>query len=203
MKIEAFKTNNITVLFSEPINHILISQTTLFNLFKTGDEEKDKFTFVEAPGLKVLLFPNQKKELAFEGLRILVNDKNEVGPEDSSVIDDFQKILNKDMMDQNKISAYGFNYDVVVRPESSSFNISDLVGNKISQISGLKSAGVNASFEKDNIVYTLNIKPIGSGDKFFANFNAHFNINKLPNTDELKKQIKQQYEVFSNLIQNI
>lgn len=63
MKIETIKSVNITMLFASPINHLLISREGLLNLFKTDDKEKDKMAFIEAPGLKVLIFPNQKKRV--------------------------------------------------------------------------------------------------------------------------------------------
>lgn len=77
MKIETIKNVNIAVLFSEPLNHLLISQKGLLDLFKTRDQQKNQHTFVEAPCLKVLIFPNLKKEVVFEWVRVLVNDKSE------------------------------------------------------------------------------------------------------------------------------
>lgn len=203
MRIEAVKNVNITVLFASPINHLLISQNGLLDLFKTGDELKDKRTFVEAPGLKVVIFPNRKKEIVFEGTRILINDKNEVLPKDSDVIDDFQKIINSDMVEANKIVAYGFNYDAVIIPESNDFKINDLIGTKIAAIQNIKSAGVNLLFEKEDITYVLEIKPIGKDQKFVAHFNAHFSTNKLPEANELKEKIDKEFLEFKNVIEKI
>ena len=204
MKIEAIKNVNITVLFSAPLNHLLLSQKGLLDLFKIGEQEKDKHTFVEAPGLKVLIFPNMKKEFVFEGVRILVSDKSETLPENSDVIDDFQKIITSNMgVERGKVAAYGFNYDAIVVPENGGFKISDLVGTKIADIADIKSAGINILFNKDNITYVLEIKPIGSEQKFVAHFNAHFSTNKLPEFQELKKQIQGQFEEFKNIIKKI
>lgn len=203
MKIEAIKNVNITVLFASPINHLLVSQKGLLDLFKTGNETKDKRTFVEAPGLKVVVFPNRKKDIVFEGTRILVNDKNEVLPKDSDVIDDFQKIINSDMVEANKIVSFGFNYDAVIIPESNSFKINDLVGTKIAAIPNIKSAGVNFLFEKDGTTYVLEIKPIGKEQKFIAHFNAHFSTNKLPETKELKEKIDKEFLEFKSIVEKI
>lgn len=203
MKIEAIKNVNITVLFASPIDHLLISQKGLLDLFKTGDEVKDKRTFIEAPGLKVVIFPNRKKEFVFEGTRILVNDKNEVLPKDSDVIDDFEKIINSNMVEKGKFAAYGFNYDAVVIPENSNFKISDLVSSKVANIQDIKSAGVNILFEKNNTTYVLEIKPIGSDQKFVAHFNAHFSTNKLPDTKELKEKINKEFLEFKNTLEKI
>ena len=203
MKIESIKNVNITMLFASPINHLLISQKGLLDLFKTGNEAKDKRTFVDAPGLKVVMFPNRKKEFVFEGTRILVNDRSEALPKDSDVIDDFEKIIKSDMVEQNKVAAYGFNYDAVIIPESGSFKISDLVGSKVAAIENIKSAGVNILFEKDAIIYVLEVKPIGNEQKFIAHFNAHFSTNKLPSTKELKEKINKEFLEFKDTIGKI
>lgn len=204
MKIDSIKNINITTLFSEPLNPILITQNGLLDLFKTGNQQQeDLHTFVEAPGLKVLIFPNLKKEIIFEGVRVLVNDKSEVIVEKSQIVDDFQKVMSSNMIDRNKIAAYGFNYDIIIRPESDAFKITDFVGGKIAQLADIKSAGFNILFDKDNITYVLEIKPLGKEKKFIAHLNTHFNMNKLPDSQELKKQIQNQFEELKKIIQKI
>jgi hypothetical protein len=202
MKIESIKNVNITALFSSPLNHLLISQKDLLDLFKTEDQENDKHTFIEAPGLKVLSFPSKQKEIIFEATRILVNDKTGRQIENIEVVDNLRNILKIGLIDQDKLTAYGFNYDVVVSSDSN-FNINNLVGNKIASIENIKSAGANFSFEKNNIIYTLDIKPIRDEQKFVAHFNAHFNVSKLPDLQELKKEIKIQFEELKNVLQKI
>ena len=202
MKIESIKNVNITALFSAPLNHLLISQKDLLDLFKTENQENDKHTFIEAPGLKVLSFPSKQKEIIFEATRILVNDKTGNQIENIEVINDLRNILKIGLIDQDKLTAYGFNYDVVVLSDSN-FNINNLVGNKIASIENIKSAGVNFSFEKNNIIYALDIKPIRDEQKFVAHFNAHFNVSKLPDSQELKKEIKMQFEELKNVLQKI
>ena len=205
MRIESIKNVNITALFSAPLNHLLISQEGVLRLFKTENQENDKHTFVEAPGLKVLAFPNLKKEIVFEGVRVLVNDKSETLPENSNVADDFQKIINGNMVEQDKIVAYGFNYDVVVLPENDSFEIGDLVGTKITNLTDIdiKSAGVNILFDKGNITYVLEVKPIGNEHKFIVHFNAHFSTNKLPDNIKLKEELSTQFEEMKKIIEKI
>lgn len=202
MKIEVIKNVNITALFSTPINHLLISQKDLIDLFKTNNQKNDERTFVEAPGLKVLVFPNRQKEIVFEATRILINNKTGRNPEETEVVDDLYSILKMDLIEQDKLSAYGFNYDVVVVPESDSFNINDLIGSKIAKIENIKNAGVNLSFEKDNIIYILDIKPI-RGQRFVAHLNVHFSANKLPSQQDLKKDIKIQFEELKSILQKI
>jgi len=81
-----------------------------------------------------------------------------------------------------------------------------LVGSRISEIEGVKSAGINILYEKNNITYGLEIKPINAGGgekKFLAHFNAHFNKNELPARDELVKDVTSQYDEFKNVIEKI
>lgn len=205
MRIESIKNVNITALFSAPLNHLLISQEGLLKLFKTENQENNKHTFIEAPGFKVIAFPNLKKEIVFEGVRILVNDKGETLPESSNIVDDFQKIMDGNMVEQDKITAYGFNYDVIISPENDNFEIGDLVGTKIANLTdiNIKSAGVNISFDKDDVTYVLEIKPIGNEHKFIVHFNAHFSINKLPDNIKLKKGLDVQFEEMKKIIEKI
>ncbi|MFH1048548.1 MAG: hypothetical protein V1732_02700 [Patescibacteria group bacterium] len=203
MKIEAIKNINITALFLEPFNHLLISQKELFDLFKTNDKDKDLHTFVEAPGLKVLIFPNLKKEIVFEGVRVLINDKSETPPEESKVLDDFKKIIDSNMVNVNKLAAYGFNYDVVVVPENDTFKIDNFVNAKFADMPDIKSAGINLLFNNGNITSVLEIKPVGKENEFIAHFNAHFNMNKLPEIQEIGKQIQDQFEKFKKIIEKI
>lgn len=203
MRIESIKNLNITALFSAPINHLLISQKDLLNLFKTENQENNKHnTFIEAPGLKVLAFPDKQKEIIFEATRVLINDKTGRQIEKTEIVEDLLNILKISSIEQDKLTAYGFNYDVVVLPDGS-FNISDLVGSKIINIGNIKSAGVNFSFEKDNINLVLDIRPIGNEQKFIAHFNAHFNANKLPDSIKLKKEIGAQFEEMKKIIEKI
>jgi len=204
MKIEAIKNVNITILFSSPINHLLILQKDLLNLFKTGDPQKDKHTFIEAPGLKVLIFPNRQKEIVFEANRVLVSEKTGNLPRESEIIDDLQKLTAKNIIEQDKIAAYGFNYDIVVVPENRDFNINDFMGSKISTIGeDIKSFGFNLVFDKNNIKYTFGIKPIGNGEqKFVAHLNAHFAKESL-NFEELKKEIITHFEKIKNIIKKL
>lgn len=91
MNIESVKNINITLLFSSPLNHLLISQSDLLNKFKSEDADDNQHSFIGAPGLKILLFPKKQKEIVFEPTRILLNDKTGIAVENTEVVDDLQK----------------------------------------------------------------------------------------------------------------
>lgn len=190
------------MLFSSPLNHLLISQSDLVKLFSTGDVQKDLFSFVEAPGLKLAIFPNQKKDIAFENSRIVLNDKSEVEVSQSTVVADIRKILNnKIFIDRSKIIAYGFNYDFLVELEIGN----NLIGTKISKLPGvtIKSAGINISFEKNGLTHMLTITPTGKEKIFLVHFNSHFNSTNIPEDSILKEQIIAQSNEFKEILNNL
>ncbi|MFH1187893.1 MAG: hypothetical protein V1688_03485 [bacterium] len=201
MNIESVKNINITLLFSSPLNHLLISQNDLLNKFKSEDADDNQHSFIDAPGLKVLVFPKKQKEIVFEPTRILLNDKTGIAVENTEVIDDLQKILSLEAVEQNKLNAYGFNYDAVVVPKEN-FDFKDFISEKIINIGNLKSAGISISFEKNGVLHTVDLKPINN-NKLVAHFNAHINTDKLPDASKLKTEIHKQYEEFENIINKI
>ena len=201
MRIESIKNVNITALFSAPLNHLLISQGDLLKLFKTGDQENDKHTFIEAPGLKVLMFPKRQKEIVFEANRILINEKTGVEPGKSEVVEYLQKILDGNFIEKDKIAAYGYNYDVMIVSDNDGFKVDDFVGKKFASLAEIKSAGINISFDKNNIKYVFETRPLSDNDqKLVAHFNAHFSVSKLPSNKELKENLKIQFEELKNSI---
>ncbi|MGH2563878.1 MAG: hypothetical protein ACRDE5_05165, partial [Ginsengibacter sp.] len=180
-----------------------ISQGDLVKLFKVGDAQKDLFNVVEAPGLKVLILPNQKKDIVFESTRLSVNDKSGVEIKDSTIIEDFEKAFNISAIDKSKVVAYGFNYDFLA--ELYSGNPNDFIGEKISKLKDIvvKNVGINVSFEKDGLTHTLILTPSANPKIFLVHFNSHFNSSNVPNNEELKKQILQRFEEFKNMLGNL
>lgn len=205
MKIESIKNVNITLLFSGPINHSLISQQDLLKLFEIGDVEKAKHTFIEAPGLKVLILPNQQKEIVLEANRIIINDKTGRNPEDNEVINDLQKLLKTSLLEKDKIAAYGFNYNIIAIPSNGSFKVKDLIGEKVTTtIKGIKKAGISTNFERSEIKYVLDLNILEEGgQKFSAHLNAHFDVSKLPDFKMLEERISKEYKNFEKIIQKL
>lgn len=200
MKIESIKNINITLLFSEQLNHLLISQKNLLEGFKL--DSKDKHSFIEAPGLKVLILPERQKEIAFEVNRILINDKSGSEIEKTSVVGDLQVVLSSDAVNKEKISAYGFNFDAVIVPEDN-FSARDLVSDKVAGIGNLKSAGINILLEKDGLIFVLELKPMKNDKKFIAHFNIHYNSSELPLGDKLKNELKLNFKELIDILQKI
>ena len=202
MKIKGLKNVNITALFSAPLNHLLISQEEVTKLFKTGDTQKDVLNFVQAPGLKVFIFPNQKKNISFEASRLIVNDMSETEVMKSPIIQDFEKVYDLNVVDKNKIVAYGFNYDVLAEMNGS--KLTDLVGSKITKLPGInvKNAEVKFSFEKKELNYVISITPTGKEKEFMVHFNVQFNANNIP-VDNLVEQMHTQYKELEDILEKL
>jgi hypothetical protein len=203
MKIKTIKNVNITALFPEPVKHSLVDPEIIVSLFSdtTTNAGEIKKNVIEAPGLKVVILPELKKEFVFEPVRILVNDKSEKTLEHSSVIDDFKKLADKKLIDQSKIIAYGFNFDAIVIPDGA-FSVCDLVGAKIAKIQNISNVGIMVDFKKNNLKYDFNLAPVGEENMFLAHLNVHF-AGTIPEFDVLKKQLTEQFKEFEETIAKI
>lgn len=202
MKIQGLKNLNITLLFSAPLNHLLISQSDVVKLFTTGDTQKDLFNTIEAPGFKAIIFPNQKKDIAFEPSRVSLNDKSEVEISQSVIVSDLRKILDSSLfIDQNKLVAYGFNYDFLVELD----NGDDLIGKKISELPNItiKNPGVNFSFEKSGATNILSINPTGKEGLFLVHLNSNYNSTNIPADNILNEQISTQFKNLEEILKNL
>jgi len=196
MKPQEIINKNITILFSEPLNHLLISPTELINLFKIGDEKLDRHTFIEAPGLKVLVFPNRQKEIIFESNRLLINDKTKEEVSKSEIFDYLEKIIEKNrMVDKNKISAYGFNFDVIASSEKG--KLKDFINPEITGVfSKVKSIGIKLFFEKESLLQNFQITPTLLENQFLIQVNFHY-----PGVLEEKEKIREKFlDDFNKLI---
>lgn len=193
---------NITLLFSEPLNHLLITFKDLFELFSIGDEKLDQHSFIEAPGLKILIFPNRQKEIVFEMNRVLINDKSKKEPQNSEIVDDLEKILQKNkMIDKEKIIAFGFNYDIIGTTEKEKFE--DFISSKIIEaVSNIKSAGINLFFEKNNSRRSLQITPLPEANQFLIHLNVHYQ-QRFEELNTIKTKLIQDFNDFLNLIKKI
>jgi len=202
MKIQTIKQINIVVVFSEPINHLLITPKEILELFKK-EEKLPQHSLIEAPGLKVFIFPNEQKDLVFEAYRIILNDKSKK-PEESEIIDDLENILTKGgIVDRTKISAYGFNYFAVANSEKK--NIEDLISSKITGIiENIKRVGIQIVFQKENTRETLYITPIEveAKDQFLIQLNLHY-PQFLVSLKELKERFIKNFNEFINLVEKI
>jgi hypothetical protein len=199
MQLKGIKNLNITLLFSSPLNHLLISQEEVIKLFTTGDSQKDLFNFAEAPNFKAVIFPNQRKDIVFESARVILSDKSETGVTDSTLPADIEALLSANLFGTSKMAAYGINYDYFVESE----NISDLISQKITDAVEVKSAGVNVTFEQNGIANILNITPIGQEKTYLVSFNSQFDVSVLPSKEELQKQILEQSLVLEAVLKSI
>lgn len=198
MEIKSIKQINITVLFPEPLNHALISLPDLKEKLKTGEEEKDITSVVEAPGLKVLIFPKREREVIFEQNRLLINVKN---PEDLAGSDAFRYLdqgFEQSRQDRGKIAAYGFNFDVILFDSGKG----NLVGNRvIKAVEGeVEEQGAKVAFTKNGRKFILQLIPAGSSKELVGNVNIHYSSNVLPGDEILQRNMGEDFGEFKNFI---
>jgi hypothetical protein len=199
MKIETIKQLNITGLFGESLNHNSVSIQELVKQFSTGNDEDDKHTAIEAPGLKVLAFPNRQLDYVFESQRMLANDKSGKDIKESPVIDDFFVLL-KDYADMSELEAYGFNYDVIATQDST-IDFDSLIGEPIKKVvDGLiETTGVKVNYSKNNLAYELQVSPVNP-KKVVVHLNVHFSEGDLPEQEELKGLFDKHYSDFKIIV---
>lgn len=204
MKMESVKNLNITLLFSSSLDHNLVSQQGLFDSFKTGNSQNDINNFIAAPGIKALILPAQRRDVIFESNRILLNERTGKMPEESNLIDNLRIIIDKSFFEKEKIVAYGFNYEIIAIPDNESFDISDLVSEKIAKIGAIKGVGVSFVFDKNGARYVVEIKPMGGAmKKFSVSLNIHHSKKDLPPFDDLKKDLVAGFSELKELIVKI
>lgn len=205
MKIKEFKNTNITLLFSEKINHDSVSKNDILDLFKTGDKDKDINNFIQAPNFKLFIFPNQKKDIAIEDVRLVVSNKEEKDLKENGIVDDFYKIFETTgYFNKDNVTAYGFNYDFIV--EADSLKKVDLIGSEIKEIYNdfdFKKAGVNFSFSDKTVDYSVDIRSTNKENEYFVHFNIHHKSSEIPAKEDLKKELisdfKEAFEKISKL----
>ncbi len=200
MKIQSLKNVNITVLFSAPLNHLLISPDKITKFFITGDPQKDGFNFIEAPGVRVIIFPNQKKDVTFEPFRLIVSDRSGVDIEHSTIVSDFKKVFDTDLVDPSKMVAYGFNFDISVETEKG--ELVNIVGSKLLELPDAQVGGATVLFAKGGIKYVLDMKRINE-KIYLVHLNVHFVTSVIPDIRLITRNIHLQFKELGNIIQNL
>jgi len=204
MRLESIKKLNITLLFSSPLNHNLVSHQDLFDLFKTGDYQNDINNFIAAPGIRALILPAQQRDVVFESNRIIINERTGKNPDESDLISSLEKISGKNFFEKEKIAAYGFNYEIIAISDDENFGTNDLVSDKIANIGAIRGAGVDFVFDKDDKRYVAKIKSLEDVMKKFAvDLNIHYSQKDLPSFDDLKKHLIAGFGELKSLIAKI
>ncbi len=202
--MESIKKLNITLLFSSPLNHNLVSHQDLFDLFKTGDYQNDINNFIAAPGIRALILPAQQRDVVFESNRIIINERTGKNPDESDLISSLEKISGKNFFEKEKIAAYGFNYEIIAISDDENFGTNDLVSDKIANIGAIRGAGVDFVFDKDDKRYVAKIKSLEDVMKKFAvDLNIHYSQKDLPSFDDLKKHLIAGFGELKSLIAKI
>jgi len=199
LKIQAL---NITTVTSEPFQHLLITPERILELFREKDENLNKHTFIEAPGLKAFFFVNRKIEIVFEAIRMLVTDKSGREIHQSDLLNYYENLL-KTFVPKERISAYGFNYDLISEYEKE-IEFTQLIGAQLKEIiKNIKESGVRVKFSEDGLLYDFQILPTNLKNALLYHFNVHFPKSEIPSKEELKKEFLLGFQKLQFLIEKI
>lgn len=200
MKLDSIKKINLTFLFSEPINHNDIHPDDILEVIELEEEEKST---VQGPHF-IGIFLEKGISIIFEQQRFLITDKRGMEPDDSEIVNYAIKILEDQLPEELKISAHGFNYDLVANCKD--LTIDDLLGEGVTTLPfQLKSGGININFDHKNLKYSVQTKLMSKGDdKIGVHFNVHNPQEGVPSLRETKNLFRNQLEflkreVLSNL----
>ncbi len=205
MDIKEVNYSNITILFSNPLNHNYFSQKFLLDLFSSKNKDLNKNTFIEAPGYKIIQFLNRKIEIVFEVNRILINERIGNFPQKIEVFDYLDKLLKSDYLPKNEIVAYGFNFDIVIDNDKNNFLNKELREFVVSKINDdIENIGLSFNFNSKDSNFGFNIKP-GSNltGKVFINVNVNFNSNTIPSKKDLEKNMLKSFEQIKKILKKL
>jgi hypothetical protein len=209
MKIESreIKQLNITAIFEE-INLSRINPKELLDTLNLREKDKKTMTIFEAPGVKILIVPTLGKEIIIQQNRFLINDKNSKDVKNSEIIEDFQKFMNKLAIDTTKLSAYGFNYDILIQVKEP-LNYKDFAGSALLKtLNGahLLKAGTRMIYQKEDKKedkkYDLQTAPAGDSTNFILHLNVHYASNKLEYS-RIKSQFVKDFKEINNIIKEL
>jgi hypothetical protein len=193
---------NITTVVSEPLQHFFITQEKILELFKEKDENLNKHTFIETPGLKVFVFVNRKIEIIFEPFRMLVTDKSGREIQKSDLLNYYEDLLNN-FIPKEKISAYGFNYDLIVEYEKE-VKFTQLIAPSLKEImKDIKESGIRVKFLENGLVYDFHISPTNLKNTLLYHLNVHFAKSEIPSQEELEKEFFSGFQKLQFLIEKI
>lgn len=195
IKSQEIKQLNITAVFSE-IDHTSITAEKMRNVFELTEEEKKNSPFLEpSPEVKILAIPNRKKDVIIEANRLRVNDRSGKKPKESDLIQDFRKAF-ENLVDKEKIVAYGFNYDILVFTEEP-IEYEVFIGDKMLSILNkglLSEAGMRMVYKKEDKRFDLQISPIvGIANQFLLHLNIHYEKREIKDLNLFRDQFIQGY----------
>lgn len=203
MRLQSIKQMNITVLFPVPLNHALISIQELIKDLKKDNQEQDKTTVVDAPGLKALTYPNRAKDIVYEQNRLLINDRESLDPDKSSIFDYLDKGFKQTIQDRKSIAAYGFNFDVIAMNTKKGDFLNQHTLQVIRKIGEIQEQGSKVIFARNGKRFDLQLTPTGSKGELLVHLNVHYSKSELPEIKILKKEVESDFGEFKKLIDRL
>lgn len=203
VKSQEIKQLNITAIFQE-IDHTSITAEKLRKIFELSEKEEKNSPFLElSPNIKILGMPNRQKDIIVEAKRLKVNDNSGKESSESDLIKYFEIAFNN-LIDKNKLTAYGFNYDILITSREK-IDFKKFIGRDLLKtLSGISiiETGIRLILSKKGKRYDLQISPTGDPYKILFHSNAHFSLKKI-NFSQLQKQFNENYLELLEIIKKI
>ena len=204
IKSQEIKNLNITAVFSE-IDHTLITAEKMREIFELSEKERKNSPFFEpSPSVKILVIPDKQKEIIIEEKRLRGNDNSGKEPNESELEKYFQIVFDS-LVDKTKLTAYGFNYDILVKSEKK-INFEELLGKGIlkslESVSYILESGVRVLFEKEEKRYLLQTSPTEDPYKMRFLLNTHYSSKEIY-LKGLQEQLNENYLELIRIIERI
>lgn len=203
IKSKEIKQLNITAVFEE-IDYISITAEKMRKAFELNEKERRSSPFLEpSPSTKILGIPNRQKDIIIQDNRLRVNDNSGKEPTKSELAKYFQIAFNN-FVDEIKLIAYGFNYDILVKSEKK-INFKKLLGRDMLKSllgSSILESGTRVLFTKREKLYDLRISPTGDPYEILFHLNAHYSLKKI-NLPQLRKQLNENYLELIRIMEEV
>lgn len=206
--INSIKRLNITFVFSEPLNHILINSGKIVQVFAGSGENQEKYNSIQAPNFFVLQLQESQKEIAFEKNRVILSDKSGVEPKKSDLSEMAEKVFSETLAKLENISAEGYNFDLeITYPDeevASNFFLSKKLSNslKIRKEEEILTSGIRTRIQGKHARREIQTEILSSNSIFF-HLNYHYTKKIAESSEVRRRRFQQNYNDAVKITQKL
>ena len=195
MRLKKLQQVNFTAVYNDRINHSVIKTDDIARSLGANDNEQK--TVFEAPGVKVIILPQLKKEVVLEANRVVLNDNSGSDIGESSLPEDFYKLSDKL---PGSVGAYGFNYTIIIE-SSEAIDFSDFLSDHLKQVFGdIIGSGVTIKYGSGSTEYTMQLAPAGIKTEMIVSLNVNYASREIPPSEDLSAELTKNYEELTKKV---
>ena len=161
---------------------------------------------MDTPEMIVAVYPSEQIVLQIGDNRIRITLQKGTEDVSNSRLGEFATKCHKLVpKNQSKLTAYGFNYDLLINAhDSSSQLLKDLFVKDEEKINSILEGTLQTivprlRFTRNKNRYDLILEPVNDSE-FKAHMNAHFVSNQLPTTKKIKLSFEQEYSYLVEIM---